>query len=157
MAAAALRGVHKRFGPTEALRGLDVGSRRNVWRVVRGYVEGGGTVLLTTHYLEEAEALAHRVAVIHRGQVVASGRPDGIKARVGLKRVCVRAAQLPDLPHVARADYAGGLHTLYTTDADAVVRALVTSGAAFSDLEVLPASLEEAFVALTEGGPRSLS
>ncbi len=122
-----------------------------MWRTTRDYVSGGGTVLLTTHYLEEAEALADRVAVLNAGQLVASGRPDEIKARVALKRVRLRAAAIPSLPHVARAEETDGVHTLYTNDADALVRVLVTSGAAFSDLEVLPASLEEAFVALTEG------
>ena len=135
----------------EPTTGLDVESRRDVWRATRDYVDGGGTVLLTTHYLEEAEALAHRVAVMNAGQVVAAGRPDEIKGRVALKRVRLRAAALPDLLGVARAEEVDGVHTLYTNDADALVRALVTSGAAFADLEVLPASLEEAFVALTEG------
>ena len=135
----------------EPTTGLDVEARRDVWRTTRDYVSGGGTVLLTTHYLEEAEALADRVAVLNAGQLVASGRPDEIKARVALKRVRLRAAAIPSLPHVARAEETDGVHTLYTNDADALVRVLVTSGAAFSDLEVLPASLEEAFVVLTEG------
>ena len=136
----------------EPTTGLDVEARREVWRETKEYVDGGGTVLLTTHYLEEAEALAHRVAVISAGRLVASGPPEEIKAQVAHKQVRVRAAQLPELPHLTRAVEADGVHTLYTNDADSVVRALVTSGVQFSDLEVLPASLEEAFVALTKGG-----
>ncbi len=61
--------------------GLDVESRRALWGRIRGFIARGGSVLLTTHYLEEADALANRVAVIHRGLIVAEGTPGEIKAR----------------------------------------------------------------------------
>ena len=61
--------------------GLDVGARRALWGRIRAFVAKGGSVLLTTHYLEEADALANRVAVIHRGLIVAEGTPAEIKAR----------------------------------------------------------------------------
>jgi ABC-2 type transport system ATP-binding protein len=59
--------------------GLDVESRRSLWSRIRAFVKRGGSVLLTTHYLDEAEALSNRIAVIHRGLVVAQGTPDEIK------------------------------------------------------------------------------
>jgi ABC-2 type transport system ATP-binding protein len=61
--------------------GLDVESRRTLWAHIRGFVQRGGSVLLTTHYLEEADALAHRVAVIDRGRITAEGTPAQIKAQ----------------------------------------------------------------------------
>ena len=61
--------------------GLDVESRRTLWAHIRGFVKRGGSVLLTTHYLEEADALAHRVAVIDRGRIAVEGTPAEIKAR----------------------------------------------------------------------------
>ena len=61
--------------------GLDVESRRTLWAHIRGFVKRGGSVLLTTHYLEEADALAHRVAVIDRGRIAAEGTPAQIKAQ----------------------------------------------------------------------------
>jgi len=61
--------------------GLDVESRRTLWGHIRGFVKRGGSVLLTTHYLEEADALAHRVAVIDRGRIAAEGSPAEIKAQ----------------------------------------------------------------------------
>ena len=61
--------------------GLDVESRRTLWAHIRGFVKRGGSVLLTTHYLEEADALAHRVAVIDRGRIAAEGTPAEIKAQ----------------------------------------------------------------------------
>src|ERR1700728_176588 len=61
--------------------GLDVESRRTLWAHIRGVVKRGGSVLLTTHYLEEADALAHRVAVIDRGRIAAEGTPAEIKAQ----------------------------------------------------------------------------
>jgi ABC-2 type transport system ATP-binding protein len=61
--------------------GLDVESRRALWTRIRAFLARGGSVLLTTHYLEEADALAHRIAVINQGRIVAEGSPAEIKAR----------------------------------------------------------------------------
>lgn len=134
----------------EPSTGLDVEARHLLWDTMRAFHAGGGTVLLTTHYLEEAEALAERIAVIHRGRLVAEGTRRDITSRIGLRRVRFRAEAVPeDLEPVARSGFEAGVVTLYTPDADRLVRRLVESGAAFSELEVLPAGLEEAFVALT--------
>ena len=133
----------------EPTTGLDVEARREVWRRLAAYSGEGGTVLLTTHYLEEADALATRIVVIDRGSIVATGSPDEIRARIAVKRVRFRAAELPELPGIVRADTDADRHTVHTADADALVTALVSSGVAFSDLEVQAASLEEAFLALT--------
>jgi ABC-2 type transport system ATP-binding protein len=137
----------------EPTTGLDVESRRALWRKIEGFKRRGGTVLLTTHYLEEAEALADRVVVMNAGRVVTEGSPAVIKRRVGLKRVRLRAERLPEqLPGVERREVAeDGLYTLWSADADALVRALVESGVGFRDLEVLPVSLEEAFLAVLDG------
>ncbi len=134
----------------EPTTGLDVESRRELWREIERFKQGGGTVLLTTHYLEEAEALADRVVVIHKGRTLSEGTPESIKRRVGLRRVRLRAGALPELPGVERYEREAERHTLWTTDADALVRQLVRHGVDFSDLEVLPVSLEEAFLALLD-------
>jgi ABC-2 type transport system ATP-binding protein len=60
----------------EPTTGLDVEARRGVWRELQAYAASGGTILLTTHYLEEAEALATRVALLSRGRIVAHGSPQ---------------------------------------------------------------------------------
>ena len=134
----------------EPTTGLDVESRHNLWQAIRDYRENGGTVLLTTHYLEEAETLATRVSVIARGQIVAQGSVDEIKARTQLKRVRFRATSLPELPGIAQVEYADGVYTLYTPDPDELIRNLVQRQVPFRDLEVFQASLEEAFLDLTE-------
>ena len=81
----------------EPTTGLDVEARRGLWALLRDFVAGGGAVLLTTHYLEEAQALASRVVVIADGQVVAHGSVDDITARAGLRRGYVRAPSPPGL------------------------------------------------------------
>jgi ABC-2 type transport system ATP-binding protein len=135
----------------EPTTGLDVEARRRVWDAIRAYAENGGTVLLTTHYLEEADALASRVAVIAGGTTLAEGSPAEVKALAGLKRIRVEVdGELPRLSGVERATRAGRVHTLYTADAGAVVELLVASGVALQDLEVTPVTLEEAFLSLTE-------
>ena len=135
----------------EPTTGLDVEARRGLWQAIEDYRVKGGTVLLTTHYLEEAEALASRVVVIDQGKVIAQGTVEEIKSRVGLKQVRFRADVLPQLPGVVKTEQENGVHILYTPDADELVRNLVGGAFAFEGLEVLPASLEEAFLVLTGG------
>ncbi|BDZ41694.1 ABC transporter ATP-binding protein [Paraoerskovia sediminicola] len=147
----------------EPTTGLDVGARQALWAAIRRYHADGGTVLLTSHYLEEVQELAERVVVIDRGVVRADDSLDAILARVALHRVVVRSsAPLDALPGVVRSERSpattgsGRLDRfeLYTPDADALVRELVTSGVTFSGLEIRGASLEEAFeemVAVPDG------
>ena len=79
----------------EPSTGLDVEARRLLWDTIHSFHSGGGTVLLTTHYLEEAEALAERIAVIHRGRLVAEGTRREVTSRIALRRVRFRAAAVP--------------------------------------------------------------
>jgi ABC-2 type transport system ATP-binding protein len=134
----------------EPTTGLDVESRRGVWDDVHAFAERGGTVLLTTHNLEEADALASRVVLIVDGETLAEGSPAEVKARAGLKRVRVEADSLPELRGVERVSRSGRVHTLYTSDPESVVRHLVGSGVPLRGLEVTPVTLEEAFLSLTE-------
>ncbi|GAA2016736.1 ABC transporter ATP-binding protein [Pseudokineococcus marinus] len=132
----------------EPTTGLDVDARHDLWDAVRAYHRDGGTVVLTSHYLEEVEALAERVVVVDRGRVLVDGSLEEVRSAVPARRVRVRAAALPDLG-ADRALVDGDRHELWTSDADALVRRLVGSGAPFADLEVASASLEEAFLAVT--------
>ncbi|WP_432493596.1 ABC transporter ATP-binding protein [Kineococcus auxinigenes] len=139
----------------EPTTGLDVPARHALWSAVRGFVAEGGTLLLTSHYLEEVEALAQRVVVVDHGRVLAEGTVAEVRGRTALRRVRFDApvgAVPPQLTAGAQvvADGSGGqCWELLVPDADAFVRALVTAGVAFQDLEVAAASLEEAFLALT--------
>jgi ABC-2 type transport system ATP-binding protein len=135
----------------EPTTGLDVEARRGLWEILRAFVADGGAVLLTTHYLEEAQALASRVVVIAGGQIIAQGGVDDITARVGLSRVHLRAPSLPELPAGTHVESSNGSHTLYTADPDGLVRALALQGVPFTGLRVERASLEEAFLQLTGG------
>jgi ABC-2 type transport system ATP-binding protein len=135
----------------EPTTGLDVEARHRLWELVRGFVADDGAVLLTTHYLEEAQALASRVVVIADGQIIAQGSVDDIAARTGLSRVHLQAPALPELPGVSHVEANNGAYTLYTADPDGLVRALTLNGVAFSGLRVERASLEEAFLHLTGG------
>jgi ABC-2 type transport system ATP-binding protein len=134
----------------EPTTGLDVESRRAVWRALRAYVEHGGSVLLTTHYLEEAEALATRVVVIAGGMTIFEGSVAEIKARVGVKRVSLRAESLPALLEADDVAREGERFVLRTANADALLEELRSRGVAFSDLEIQAVTLEEAFLRLTE-------
>jgi len=133
----------------EPTTGLDVSARHALWEGIRAFHGDGGTVLLTSHYLEEIEALAQRVVVLGEGRVLADDTVDAIRSRVGVRRVSLRATNLPALAGVLHESHVDGRTDLLTTDADQLVRDLVAKGVAFNDLEVRPTSLEEAFLTLT--------
>jgi ABC-2 type transport system ATP-binding protein len=142
----------------EPTTGLDVDARHALWQAIRDFHADGGTVVLTSHYLEEVQALAERVVVIDRGRVLADDTLDAVRAVVDVRRVSLRtddASVLADLPGVSSvAQGKGGRSELLTSDSDAVVREMVRRAVPFSDLEVSPTSLEEAFLSLTRNaGP----
>ena len=133
----------------EPTTGLDVDARRAVWDAVGEFHADGGTVLLTSHYLEEVEALAQRVVVIGGGRVLADDSLDAVRSKVALHRVSLRLpAGCPELPGVERTEHDGPTTHLLTADADQLVRELVRRDVAFSGLAVRGASLEEAFTAV---------
>jgi ABC-2 type transport system ATP-binding protein len=134
----------------EPTTGLDVEARRALWDAIRDFHTGGGTVVLTSHYLEEVEALAERVVVLGQGRVLADDTVSAVRGLVGVRRVSLVAPALPrQLRGVVATDESEGRTHLLTTDADQLVRDLVTDGVAFTELEVRPTTLEEAFLSLT--------
>ena len=134
--------------------GMDVETRRRFYDQLRAFSAEGRTVLLTTHYLEEADALAQRIVVIDRGRIVADGTPAEIKSRVPGRRLVIRATR-----PLTDADFAGlpcnslaftdHSTTVLSNDPVAVVAGLVRRAIPMVDLEVGGAALEEAFLALT--------
>ena len=142
----------------EPTTGLDVASRRAFWLQVRDFLGAQGsrerTVVLTTHYLEEADALADRVVVIDRGRVLAEGSPAEIKRRAAGSRVRAVTAlsleQVRAIGGVSHVERAGAATTLLTGSAEAVVAELLRLDPSLTDLEVTGAGLEEAFLALTD-------
>ena len=133
--------------------GLDVESRRAFWQEVRALVSRGRAILLTTHYLEEADALADRVVVMNQGATVADGAPHEMKRLAASRRIrCVTTlsvARLQSMPGVASIRRDGATTELLTNDAERVTRDLLSADASLSGLEVTGAGLEEAFLALT--------
>lgn len=134
--------------------GLDVEARRMLWDEIRHLVSRGKTVLLTTHYLQEADALADRVAVINKGEIIAEGTPATIKAQTSGKRIrCITSLDLNTLrriPGVSEVKDDREAVELHTSVAEPVVRELLARDASLSGLEVTSAGLEEAFIALTQ-------
>lgn len=141
----------------EPTTGLDVDARHILWDALRAFHARGVTVVVTSHYLEEIEALAERVVVVDQGHVLADGALRDVVGRVHLRRVTLDvdgadgAVALDRLVGVVGRDTdpVSGRHVLLTPDADALVREIVTAGVPFRDLEVRSASLEEAFLSLT--------
>jgi ABC-2 type transport system ATP-binding protein len=134
----------------EPTPGLDVEARRALWDGIRAFHADGGTVVLTSHYLEEIEALAQRVVVIGGGRVLTDDTVSAVRGLVALRRVSLTSdVHLPDLPGVVSTERDGDRVHLLTPDADRLVRDLVIHEVMFTDLEVRPTSLEEAFLTIT--------
>ncbi|MDE2720028.1 MAG: ABC transporter ATP-binding protein [Gemmatimonadota bacterium] len=137
----------------EPTAGLDVEARRGLWEEIRALSESGRTTVLTTHYLEEADALADRIVVLHRGRVIAEGSPASIKSRTAARRVrCVTGVhrdRVASLPGVVRSETRGRYLEILTSRPEDLVRALLDLDPDLHDLTVVGAGLEEAFLALT--------
>src|SRR5438034_2579487 len=134
--------------------GMDVEGRRRFLREIAELAARGRTVILTTHYLEEADQLAQRVIVINHGNVIADASPAAIKSRVAGKRVIFSTTSLladslfANLPLNSRHIEDHRVRLL-TNDPETVLRELFRRGVVMHDLEVAGADLEEAFVAMT--------
>jgi len=136
----------------EPTAGLDADSRRALWQAVRALADEGAAVLLTTHLLDEADALADRVVLLAGGRVVADGIPGEIRSRVAARSVrCLTVlplAQLRSLPGVTAAEPRGRHVALRTAAAEATLRALLAADPSLAELEVTGTSLEDAVLDL---------
>ncbi|MGW3817449.1 ABC transporter ATP-binding protein [Streptomyces sp. NPDC005046] len=139
----------------EPTTGMDVSVRQAFWATMREQADQGRTVLFATHYLEEADAIADRVLVLHRGRLLADGTAAEIKARAGARRVAfdlegtIDEAPLRALPFLTAIDVSGQTVRIQSSDADATVHALYGLGVYPRNLEVAGLGLEQAFVAIT--------
>ena len=137
----------------EPTTGLDIDARQTLWKAIRELSAQGCAVLLTTHYLEEAEALADRVVVVNHGRAVAEGTVAQIRARVSQRRIrcssSLSAAHVQEWPGVQLAQRDGERLEIVAEFAEPIVRRLLAEDATLSDLEVQRAGLADAFLALT--------
>lgn len=134
--------------------GLDVAARESMWRAIRRLREDGAAIVLTTHYLEEAEVLADRVAVLAKGRVIAEGSVDEMRALVARRQIrCASTLAVDDVrrwPGVVDVVREERLLHVTASDAEAVVRRLLAADGSLAQLEVRQASLAEAFTELTK-------
>ncbi|WP_105968265.1 ABC transporter ATP-binding protein [Streptomyces geranii] len=139
----------------EPTTGMDVTARQAFWATMREQADQGRTVLFATHYLEEADATADRVLVLHRGRLLADGTAAEIKAKAGARRISfdleavAEEAVLRALPFLTSLDISGRTVRIQSSDADATVHALYGLGLYPRNLEVAGLGLEQAFVTLT--------
>jgi ABC-2 type transport system ATP-binding protein len=137
----------------EPTTGLDFEARESLWAVVRELTARGCAILLTTHYLEEAEALAQRVVVLVRGRIVSAGSVEEMRA-YGVRRHirCISSLAVEDIrrwPGVTNATRAQQWLEIESTVAEPVVQRLLATDASLTELEVRRTGLAEAFVRIT--------
>jgi ABC-2 type transport system ATP-binding protein len=134
--------------------GMDIQARQKLWNAIRMLVADGCAVVLTTHYLEEAEALASRVCVMAHGRIISEGSVDALRARVSLKRVrcssCLDVATVAAWPEVVEARMEGERLWMSTAHAEDLLRRLLAADPTLGALEVQAAGLAEAFTELTD-------
>jgi ABC-2 type transport system ATP-binding protein len=133
--------------------GMDIQAREALWRVIRELLHEGCSIVLTTHYLEEAEALANRVLVMARGKVVTSGTVDEVRANVSRKQVSLVSKLSPDVlrewPEVSSVSVERDRLQITTRTAESLLQRLFREDPGLSDIEVKRAGLAEAFSELT--------
>ena len=134
--------------------GLDIQARTIMWAALRQLIRDGGSIVLTTHYLEEAEALADRVVVLAKGHASASGTVHEMRSLISRKRITCATSLDAELvaawPEVQSVNRDRGQLQITVSNADTVVKRLVMTGAKFEGLEVQSAGLAEAFTELTQ-------
>ncbi|HTV80182.1 MAG TPA: ATP-binding cassette domain-containing protein [Steroidobacteraceae bacterium] len=134
--------------------GLDVQARETMWAAIRCLIASGCSIVLTTHYLEEAEALADRVIVLAKGRVIASGSVAEVRSVVSRTHIrcasTLTAENVRQWPGVMDASQDAQKLTITAVDAESVVRRLLAADATVSQLEVRPAALADAFTVLTQ-------
>ena len=137
----------------EPTTGLDLDARETMWKTIRRLVAEDCAIVLTTHYLEEAEALADHVSVLARGRIVAAGSVQRVRARVAQRRIrCISrlsAETIGAWPEVRSVAHDGERIEIVTDLAETVVRQLLFEDSELRELEVLRAGLAEAFVEIT--------
>jgi ABC-2 type transport system ATP-binding protein len=137
----------------EPTTGLDLDARETMWKTIRQLVAENCAVVLTTHYLEEAEALADHVCVLARGRIVAAGSVQQVRARVAQRRIrCVSRLSEEAIgiwPEVRSVVRDGERIEIVTDLAETVVRQLLFEDSELRELEVRRAGLAEAFVEIT--------
>lgn len=146
----------------EPTTGLDPQSRLQLWDVLRRFKAGGGTIVMTTHYMDEAAALCDRIGVVDRGKLIALGTPEALVQSLGTAHVVEVTFEggappagewFTELPGVVEARVAEGVVTLGSSaiheTIPAVLAALAAAGAAVQELRTHSATLEDVFVALT--------
>jgi ABC-2 type transport system ATP-binding protein len=150
----------------EPTTGLDPRSRRTVWEVIRGLARAGGTILLTTQYLDEADALADEIAVLDHGRVVTRGTARQLKAQVGAERLTVHLRDAADLDRTmsllptASVDPRTCSLTIPLAGPDdlrAILNELAEADIALDHARVGAPTLEDVFDAVTSGGHRETS
>ncbi|MFZ1908011.1 MAG: ABC transporter ATP-binding protein [Burkholderiales bacterium] len=144
----------------EPSAGVDVELRRDMWQLVRSLREGGVTIILTTHYIEEAEEMADRIGVINKGEIILVEAKDELMRKLGRKQLTLQLQSPleripPSLERHGLQLVGGGSEMIYTYDAQAdragiasLLRDLAASGIAFRDLHTTQSSLEDIFVGL---------
>jgi ABC-2 type transport system ATP-binding protein len=134
--------------------GMDIEARRNLWEQIRLLSSRGKSVLLTTHYLEEADALASRIIVLNKGAMVSQGTPAQIKNQVSGRRIrCVTQLSVEfvrRLPTVSDVLEDRNALVITASHPESVIRVMLQSDDTLRDLEVSSAALEDAFLALTK-------
>ncbi|MEY9843952.1 ABC-2 type transport system ATP-binding protein [Streptacidiphilus sp. BW17] len=142
----------------EPTTGMDVTARQAFWSVMKSQADAGRTILFATHYLEEADAIADRVLVMHKGRLIADGTAAEIKARAGQRRISfdlhpqdgtADTSLLHTLPGVTTLDLSGQTVRISTADADATMAAVYRAGFYPRGLEVSGVGLEQAFITIT--------
>ncbi len=132
--------------------GMDISSRKALWRAIENLKESGTSILLTTHYLEEADRLSDRIVMLSRGKIVREGTPSQIKSQINTKKIRFQCSssisELAAIKHIEKATQLKGEHNYFeleSSNAEAALQEIFEHNIAIKDLTIVGAALEDAF------------
>ncbi len=134
--------------------GLDVNARKSLWQAILDLKQQGASIVLTTHYLEEADYLSDRIIMLNQGQVIQCGTPEQIKSQVNSKIIrfssTATVQQLMQLKTIHKVEFIDGYYQIKSKNSEVIIKEIVKSDIDISDLTVTGAALEDAFIALNQ-------
>ncbi len=134
--------------------GMDINARKSLWKTIIDLKNKGKTIVLTTHYLEEADQLADRIVMLNQGQVIYHGTPDDVKSRINRRKICFVSTdtidQFVDLAPGDVIESSGKFFYIHSDDPVATLKKLFDKTDNITDLSITAAALEDAFILLNE-------
>jgi ABC-2 type transport system ATP-binding protein len=138
----------------EPSAGMDISMRKSLWKTITNLKQQGTSIILTTHYLEEADQLSDRIVILNQGKIIQRGTPDEIKTSFNCKKIKFISAlpidKFKQLDNKIKVEYSGKYYKILSKDSTATIKKILALTDDISDLTITGAALEDAFLSINQ-------